>query len=142
MQLALVVVIVLMLAFHPSWLLVLVNHFLRTLHSPSSFLVHLVVSYTLTFLAFCSLIVCVVRDPGPVTLPKGVSEQGGEDTSGDDPGLHEALMAGPDWDEFSPKWCHKCWAPKPERTHHCSVCGRCVLKIGKLWISYLCYHVS
>lgn len=49
------------------------------------------------------------------------------------------------------RWCRKCWvsaasrsstclgdeidntpqAPKPERTHHCSQCGRCVLKMGK-----------
>jgi len=27
------------------------------------------------------------------------------------------------------RWCRKCWAPKPERAHHCSTCGRCVLKM-------------
>lgn len=121
-----------MIAPHPSWLLVLVNHYLRTLHSGSSFLVHLLVSYSLTFLAFCSLIVCVVRDPGPVTLPKGVLE--GESEAGrDDLGLREALMATPDFDdELTPlKWCRKCWGPKPERTHHCNLCGRCVLKMGR-----------
>ena len=26
-------------------------------------------------------------------------------------------------------WCKKCDAPKPPRTHHCSVCKRCVLKM-------------
>ncbi|KAF8120586.1 DHHC palmitoyltransferase-domain-containing protein [Boletus edulis] len=123
--------IVLMLAPHPSWLLVLVNHHLRTLHSPSSFFAHLLVSYTLTFLAFASLIVCVTRDPGPISLPKGVTEQGGEDACGDDLGLQEALMAAPDFDDTSTplKWCRKCWAPKPERTHHCNLCRRCVLKM-------------
>jgi palmitoyltransferase len=25
--------------------------------------------------------------------------------------------------------CKKCISPKPERTHHCSVCNRCVLKL-------------
>jgi len=120
----------LMIAPHPPWLLILVNHHLRTLQSTSSFLVHLLVSYTLTFLAFCSLIICVARDPGPVSLPKGVSEEGG-DTSDRDLGLREALMATPDFDdELSPlKWCRACWGPKPERTHHCNSCGRCVLKM-------------
>jgi palmitoyltransferase len=28
------------------------------------------------------------------------------------------------------RWCRKCWAPKPERAHHCSECNRCVLKMG------------
>ena len=27
------------------------------------------------------------------------------------------------------RWCHKCRCPKPGRVHHCSVCGRCVLKM-------------
>lgn len=132
-----------MIAPHPSWLLILVNHYLRTLHSTSSFLFHLLVSYTLTFLAFCSLIVCVARDPGPVSLPKGVAEEESEDTGtgSDDLGLCEALLAVPDFDELTPlKWCRTCWGPKPERTHHCSLCGRCVLKMGELWIYCFCYH--
>lgn len=128
-----------MIAPHPSWLLILVNHYLRTLHSTSSFIVHLLVSYTLTFLAFCSLIVCVARDPGPVTLPKGMSEEGSDR---DDMGLREALMSTPDFDdELTPqKWCRTCWGPKPERAHHCNICGRCVLKMGRLWIPCFRYH--
>lgn len=139
---ALIVLVVLMIAPHPSWLLVLVNHYLRALQSPSSFLVHLLVSYSLTFSAFCSLIVCVARDPGPVSLPKGLSEEGSEDADGDDLGLHEALMTTPDFsdDELNPlRWCRTCWGPKPERTHHCNLCGRCVLKMGMLWMFHLCY---
>ncbi len=27
------------------------------------------------------------------------------------------------------KWCKKCLAHKPPRTHHCSICNRCVLKM-------------
>jgi hypothetical protein len=120
-----------MVAPHPSWLLVLVNHYLRTLHSSTSFLVHLLVTYTLTFLAFSSLMVCVTCDPGPVSLEK-VVEEDSEDSGRDDFELREALMAGPDDDDLSPvKWCRKCWAPKPERTHHCTLCGRCVLKMGE-----------
>ncbi|KIJ62536.1 hypothetical protein HYDPIDRAFT_182622 [Hydnomerulius pinastri MD-312] len=120
-----------MLAPHPSLLLVLVNHYIRTLHSTTGFLIHLLVTYTLTFLAFSSLIVCVARDPGPVSPEKPAVEE--EDNDRDDAlGLREALMAGPDHDDdyLSPvKWCRKCWAPRPERTHHCGLCGRCVLKM-------------
>ena len=133
--------VTLMVAPHPSWLLILVNHYLRTLHSTSSFLFHLFVSYTLTSLAFCSLIVCVARDPGPISLLKEVSEEESASTGRDDLGLREALMATPDFDEFTPqKWCHACWGPKPERAHHCSVCRRCVLKLGRLRMSCFCYH--
>lgn len=37
-------------------------------------------------------------------------------------------------------WCKKCWAPKPERAHHCSYCRRCVLKMDHHcpWIAYKC----
>jgi len=28
-----------------------------------------------------------------------------------------------------PRWCARCNAPKPFRTHHCSICRRCVLKM-------------
>jgi len=27
------------------------------------------------------------------------------------------------------RFCRKCSAWKPDRTHHCSVCGRCILKV-------------
>jgi hypothetical protein len=27
--------------------------------------------------------------------------------------------------------CHKCNAHKPERAHHCSICGRCVIKMDR-----------
>ncbi|KAG5519996.1 hypothetical protein PMAC_001072 [Pneumocystis sp. 'macacae'] len=29
----------------------------------------------------------------------------------------------------SPRFCNKCEALKPDRTHHCSICNRCVLKM-------------
>jgi palmitoyltransferase len=47
----------------------------------------------------------------------------------------------PDIDFSEPgKWCRKCWAPKPERTHHCSACGRCVLKMDHHcpWLGSIC----
>lgn len=29
----------------------------------------------------------------------------------------------------APRWCNKCDAPKPDRCHHCSRCGTCVLRM-------------
>jgi palmitoyltransferase len=42
------------------------------------------------------------------------------------------LMAADHDDDLSApgRFCRKCWAPKPERAHHCSICSRCVLKMG------------
>jgi len=116
--------IIMLLAPHPSWLYVLVDFHLRTVHQPFVFTIHVLVSYTLTFMIFSSLVVCVARDPGPVYRPISQLEGAEEEETG----LTEALM--PDRDlEFPGKWCRKCWAPKPERAHHCSSCGRCVLKM-------------
>jgi len=29
------------------------------------------------------------------------------------------------------RWCKKCNGPKPDRSHHCSSCGRCVLRVSR-----------
>ena len=89
------------LAAHPSWLYVLVDFHLRTMHQGSIFVIHLLVTYTLTFMILSSLIVCVARDPGPVNpLPSQLE--------GAEADLREALM--PDRDFSSPeRWCRKCW---------------------------------
>lgn len=128
-------VVAMMIAPHFSLFLVLVDHYLLATQKPASFLVHSFVIYSLTFLSFSSLIVCVVRDPGPVNLHESPVE------SSDDYALREALMSGPDDDEMSPqKWCRKCWAPKYERTHHCTQCNRCVLKMDHHcpWLGNVC----
>ncbi|KAJ3558008.1 hypothetical protein NM688_g1169 [Phlebia brevispora] len=66
-----------------------------------------------------------VRDPGRVG---SVGSRGtvSADADGEEMNLTQALLAVEDEPDFnSPgKWCRKCWAPKPERTHHCSYCGR------------------
>ncbi|KAJ8496142.1 hypothetical protein ONZ45_g12559 [Pleurotus djamor] len=68
---------------------------------------------------------------GPVDFhSNGADSRSGNGGDDDGEDLREALMSSPDDDFNGPaKWCRICWAPKPERTHHCSQCGRCVLKM-------------
>ncbi|KIM54654.1 hypothetical protein SCLCIDRAFT_1221790 [Scleroderma citrinum Foug A] len=84
-----------------SVLIVLLNHYLRTLHAPIKFLIHPCIPYTLSFLSFSSLIVCVARDPGrfALTNPRPLGEA-----------LTVALDVDDDRNDlFSPmKWCRKC----------------------------------
>jgi len=118
--------VLLILAPHPSLLYVLVDFHLQTLHQPIIFAVHLLITYALTFMTLSSLIVCIARDPGPANAPPSRLE--GATGEGEEMRLTEALM--PDNDFSAPgRWCRKCWAPKPERAHHCSMCGRCILKM-------------
>lgn len=105
---------------------------------------------------------CIARDPGPVPDPKNdmepdrrhnISSRSGaeeaeEEEDGEEDGeevsLTEALMGPPvreeeeeeDGDDYTKpgRWCRVCWRPKPERTHHCSQCGRCVLKMGECFL--------
>ena len=40
------------------------------------------------------------------------------------------------------RWCRKCNARKPDRCHHCSSCGKCVLLMGKLpFFGFPCHLV-
>ena len=138
----------LLFAPHYSILVMLVSYFIQISQSPLLFILNLSIIYTLTFLACCSLIVCVVRDPGAVRVkaePQGditfgqtrtivIQEDDDDDTVTDfRDALQMPVVKKPDEDDFNAphKWCRKCWAPKPERTHHCSICGRCVLKMGQ-----------
>lgn len=36
--------------------------------------------------------------------------------------------------------CKKCLSPKPPRTHHCSVCNRCILKMDHHCRKPIPYH--
>ncbi|CAK0799131.1 unnamed protein product, partial [Prorocentrum cordatum] len=63
-------------------------------------------AYQMLFtLGLLSHIACMLTDPGATPLNR------------------EAL------DDPSVKQCLKCMAPKPPRSHHCSVCRRCILKM-------------
>jgi hypothetical protein len=99
----LVVGVLLILAPHSSWLVVLVRFHLLVLQAPLSFAMHLLVTYALTFVAFSSLIVCVARDPGPVTrssLSGGVLDE--EEVS-----ARQRLLTDED-DAAELMWCRKC----------------------------------
>lgn len=98
-----------LLAPHPSWLYVLVDFHLRTMHQPFIFTIHLLVTYTLTFMIFSSLIVCVACDPGPVHPPISQLE------ANEEMDLTEALMPDRDF-EFPGRWCRKCWVCGKIRT--------------------------
>lgn len=137
---------------HPSILLLLISYYLRIHTEPIIFVTNTVVIYALVFCACCSLLVCVVRDPGAVRIETGNTPADilrgdrnttstREDADGDE-SVTEALLAQPTTvrtdsprAEMSAGWCRKCNAPKPERTHHCSICGRCILKMGEEFLN-------
>jgi hypothetical protein len=127
------VAVLLLLAPHPSILHVLLNYHYLTRRAPLYFVVHLVIIYGLSFLAFSSLIACVARDPGPVPEAKSEDSHDVSGSGGDEISIEDALLnTPPPSDDYTQpgRWCRVCWKPKPERAHHCSQCGRCVLKMG------------
>ncbi|OCB88236.1 zf-DHHC-domain-containing protein [Sanghuangporus baumii] len=149
----------LVLMFTPQYsiLVMLVSYYLNIYKSPFLFTIHLAIVYLLTFLSCCSLLVCVVRDPGSIRVGEdpgshsNVQEESEDEN--EDTDMMDALRMGPSSttmkggpeafdDDFNAphKWCRKCWAPKPERTHHCSACGRCVLKMDHHcpWLAQKC----
>lgn len=88
-----------MLAPHFSWLYVLIDFHLLTMRQYFAFGIHLTITYTLTFCAFASLIVLIVRDPGSVAKSKSLHD------TDSDLELTEALMQPRD---HIGSWCHKC----------------------------------
>ena len=104
----------LMLAPHPSLLYVLVRYHLQTREDPLAFGAHLFTTYALTFMAFSSLIICVSRDPGPVSLqdadsisPTARRRREDDEDDAEEIELTEALVS---IDYNAPgRWCNKCW---------------------------------
>ncbi|KAJ1310016.1 hypothetical protein OPQ81_006771 [Rhizoctonia solani] len=147
-----IVAVALILSAMPSIILVTIAHHYKIENSVKMLIIHIFVACLLEFMALSSFIVCISRDPGPVA-PLGPRNLDPEHTaldapsreSGDDEELSLAeALAGPSIkdaesseddsdidvdDQGEKRWCRKCWAPKPERAHHCSYCKRCVLKM-------------
>lgn len=117
------IAVLLILMPQPSFVFLIINQHYRTYGAPWTAARHLVLTTILTLLTFSSLIVCCVRDPGQPHIGETVEVIVPE---------RQGLMQGKEDDDFnsSRKWCRQCWAPKHERTHHCSTCDRCVLKMG------------
>lgn len=114
------VVILMLIAPQPSFIIIIVNYHIRTLHEPLLAFTHVVVFYTLTFLTSSSLLVCVTRDPGSI---KGSDHS--YDAAGSDEELsHLVIAEGGDEEEAEmslaevlesgreagrkPRWCKKC----------------------------------
>ncbi|EUC62014.1 DHHC palmitoyltransferase [Rhizoctonia solani AG-3 Rhs1AP] len=147
------VAVALIISAMPSIIIVTTAHHYKIEKSAKMLIIHVFVACLLEFTALSSFIVCIARDPGPIA-PLGFGENDTEHTalnapskrsSGDEEELSLAeASAGPSIqdaesseedsdievdDQGEKRWCRKCWAPKPERAHHCSYCKRCVLKM-------------
>lgn len=144
--------VILVLVPQPSWLILITTQYTSGIAQ----IIHITITTLLTLGAINSLAICVFADPG---RPKVEDMDSAEeprrkkksDTNRND-GLNseerDALMDEEDEDEdpnsfnSSLKWCRTCWAPKPDRTHHCSTCKRCVLKMDHHcpWVSQCVGH--
>ncbi|KIY43777.1 zf-DHHC-domain-containing protein [Fistulina hepatica ATCC 64428] len=132
------VTVTLIIAPHPSWHYVLIRYYLSLRGNSWLFAFHLCATYALTIMSLSSLAICATRDPGPVTPTSQRGRIVDEEEDVEEIELSEQLLS---TDLNLPgKWCNKCWAPKPDRTHHCSMCGRCVLKMDHHcpWIGARC----
>jgi palmitoyltransferase ZDHHC2/15/20 len=137
-------IVVLLVMPQPSWIILLSSQYV----SSSRRLLHLAVTTVLTLLAINSLAICTLRDPGRPKLDDIDSTESNhglrnvltvEHSDDEDEAL---LEDDPNDFNSSRKWCRICWAPKPDRTHHCSSCGRCVLKMDHHcpWVSQCVGH--
>ncbi|OCT45372.1 Palmitoyltransferase pfa3 [Cladophialophora carrionii] len=90
---------------------------------------------TLYCLANWSYTVAAFTDPGsPLKPPADASSKGRgrysvlptHEPAAADPSLYQAVTVS---STGAPRFCKKCHVSKPDRTHHCSTCKRCVLKM-------------
>ncbi|GMH34451.1 hypothetical protein BSKO_02285 [Bryopsis sp. KO-2023] len=96
----------------------------------------MVVFSLVIFMIVWSYFAAVVQDPGSV--PEGWHPFGDDETAQRE--LQQWLMYGDTLydraDPRRPRYCRKCSGWKPERTHHCSVSGKCILKMDHycIWV--------
>mmetsp|Transcript_12560 Transcript_12560/g.42464 ORF Transcript_12560/g.42464 Transcript_12560/m.42464 type:complete len:348 (-) Transcript_12560:46-1089(-) len=88
-------------------------------------LTHLLLFNALALVAGYSQFRAMTTDPGAV--PRHARPLPGDDDEYDqveDPMLGEGQGA-----QRYKRWCRRCRTYKPARAHHCSICGRCVVKM-------------
>ena len=126
--------------FFLSWVPLVVGSYGPAVVQPTSAGSAVVALLVLVLFHFCGFMMlwsycrCVATDPGRVPsgwLPDAVPPElaGGPPPAG-------FLERFDRSDPARPRWCRKCSAWKPERAHHCSVCGRCVLRMDHhcVWV--------
>jgi len=74
------------------------------------------------FLAFWSFLRCSFTDPGLVPQEWLAFQQ----EQGQEPRVASRSDI---WESGGPTLCRKCHAHRPERAHHCSICGTCVMRM-------------
>lgn len=113
---------------------------------------HLLTFTLLMSMALISYALTVTRDPGPVPAYDGLGSQPndglGDAECGDvDAGVKAKTTAvhvevKRKGNGTAPRFCSKCLAYKPPRTHHCRQCRRCVLKMDHhcVWVANCVGH--
>ena len=88
-------------------------------------MLNIVLFNSLVFMSLLSHWKCMTTDPGAVPrdaqpLPTDMHEHDTENP----PEVGKPKYR---------KWCRRCKAFKPSRAHHCSMCGRCIVKMDHHW---------
>jgi len=81
-------------------------------------------------LAIISYLQAALTDPGTVGCPEWKKWESSR-TGSAGPTVHESELAGKKrgWAPGEPSTCETCKKTRPERAHHCSLCGVCVLRM-------------
>jgi len=94
----------------------------------------IVIYNLLIFMLLWSYFAAVLTEPGRVP-PGWQPSESDEEGAGEGDDARATARAGDP--KQGRRFCRKCSAWKPDRTHHCSVCGRCILKMDHhcVWVA-------
>lgn len=114
----LIIIIIIIIALYIAFV-VLLQLIIKPWPLPLT-IVYLIIYHIVLFLLLWSLIQAFRRDPGRVPNQWVIS----------------IFMQGFTIDNRNKKYCLICHVFKPQRTHHCSACNRCVLNMDHHWYIY------